>query len=769
VGWPLSQDYNEAIQDPRQSFTDPELRGGQPAVNALGLPMPRSGNFADVYQVHCPASGSCWAVKCFTREVPGLQDRYGAIGRHLAQARLPFTVDFLYLEQGIRVRGGWHPVVKMRWVEGLLLNEFVRGALDKPAALQALAQVWLRMAQRLREAQVAHGDLQHGNVLLVPGSTAGALALKLIDYDGMYVPALAQSRSGEVGHPSYQHPQRLREGTYGPEVDHFAVLLVYIAIRALMVGGRALWDRYDNGDGLLFREEDLRSPRESALFNELWHLSGAAVHALAGHVALASVAPAEQVPLLEQLLAGEMVQPLTAVQEGRAADLLGPRVPIPQPPPLPPPAPALPSPEVRFDVPSPVRVTRPGRARKRRSQDRPHPWLRGMMVASLLGMVVGALGIGGAALLLMIGMGPGMAAKLPELVRGRYADTGHDHTQPMQGQGGAAEHEQEGAKPAADSRPVQDPPAHPAAEGQADAGEVRRVAWGGPAALTPDGKLFFGVGSEGVAVWPSSDADAVLQPTKGTANASCLAIDPTSRYAAVGTADGHIDVWDLKERVKEETLPGSAPAGGGTAVSAVAFSPDGTRLVSASLDYSIRLWNWGRGQEVGRMDAHDNSTGKPQSLAFSPNGQFLVVGDSRGNARVIRVEGNQEVGTYHVHRRGVGPVASMVVAPDNRRVVSAGHDGTARVWELLTGKELVVFDRHAGRVLAVAVSPDGHCVLSAGDDGVVRLWDLDDGREVYHFTGRADPLGFFPDGRHAFAGGADRALHVWRLPPAHAR
>src|SRR5262245_44774865 len=61
--WPLSQDYNEAIQSPDSSFADPELRGGHAVTNALGMPMPRSGNFADVYEF-IGASGAKWAIKC---------------------------------------------------------------------------------------------------------------------------------------------------------------------------------------------------------------------------------------------------------------------------------------------------------------------------------------------------------------------------------------------------------------------------------------------------------------------------------------------------------------------------------------------------------------------------------------------------------------------------------------------------------------------------------------------------------------------------------
>ena len=298
--WPLSQDYNEAIQSPAGNFADPDLRLGAAACNALGIPMPCSGNFADVYQVRCP-DGTRWAVKCFTREAPGLRERYHEISRHLRQVKLPFTVDFTYLEQGIRVAGRWYPVLKMQWVEGLTLNQFVKQYLDKPATLDALLQTWGRMAQYLRAAQVGHCDLQHGNVLLVPGASANMLALKLIDYDGMWVPALAGTKSGEIGHASYQHPQRLRDGTYSIDVDRFPVLLVATALRALKAQGRALWERYDNGDNLLFREADLRDPAQSGLLRELLQCGDAAP--LAAALVKAVGAGLESTPLLGELTA----------------------------------------------------------------------------------------------------------------------------------------------------------------------------------------------------------------------------------------------------------------------------------------------------------------------------------------------------------------------------------------------------------------------------------------------------------------------------------
>jgi hypothetical protein len=301
MSWPLSQDYNEAIQAPATSFADPDLRRGQAVANAFGVPMPCSGNFADVYQVRCP-DGARWAVKCFTREVPGLRERYAEISRHLRQAQLRFTVDFDFLEQGIRVTGRWYPVLKMEWVEGLTLNQFVARYVDRPPTLDALLQVWARMARHLRASGAAHCDLQHGNVLLVPEAGSGLLVLKLVDYDGMFVPALASSRSGEVGHPSYQHPQRAREGTYSLDVDRFPVLLIATALSALKAGGRPLWEKYDNGDNLLFTQEDLDAPSKSPLFYELLKRNEVDVRSLVEAMIEATRKPLDQAPLLEEVL-----------------------------------------------------------------------------------------------------------------------------------------------------------------------------------------------------------------------------------------------------------------------------------------------------------------------------------------------------------------------------------------------------------------------------------------------------------------------------------
>lgn len=322
MGWPLSQEYNEAVQNPRTSFSDPDLKAGEVVPGPLGIPMPRSGNFADVYQVR-GTDGRMWAIKCFTRPASGLRERYLQIDAQLRAARLPFSVGFEFLPEGVRIRGLWYPALKMEWVEGLPLNTFVRQNVDKPDHLKAILGLWVRLCKRLRDSKIAHADLQHGNVLLVPGATANTLKLRLIDYDGMWVPALAKIPSGESGHPAYQHPDRLRNRAYSSDVDRFPHLVIGCALRALAVAGKPLWDRFDNGDNLLFRESDFANPVGSLLFRALWDLNDPTVTNLVALLIVSAQRPIGDTPWLDEVLSGDSVAPVGDAVLAHAADTLG--------------------------------------------------------------------------------------------------------------------------------------------------------------------------------------------------------------------------------------------------------------------------------------------------------------------------------------------------------------------------------------------------------------------------------------------------------------
>jgi hypothetical protein len=272
MAWPTPQDYNEAVQNPRLAFSDPDLGSGQPELTALGLPKAISGGFACVYKIQ--GAGRVWAARCFQTEITDQQERYEAIDRHLAKVRLPYMVRFGYQPEGVRVLGRGYPLLKMEWVKGVTLSSYVGGNLSNPVTIADLAEKWVRMLNALQRAEVAHGDLQHGNVLVVGGE------LRLIDYDGMFVPELAGRFSNEVGHRNYQHPHRTNID-YGPYLDNFSGWVVYAALLALS-DQPDLWRKYNGGDEcLLFRRGDFDHPQGSAVLLDMLRSTSAKVRGLA--------------------------------------------------------------------------------------------------------------------------------------------------------------------------------------------------------------------------------------------------------------------------------------------------------------------------------------------------------------------------------------------------------------------------------------------------------------------------------------------------------
>jgi hypothetical protein len=259
-------DYQEAVQSPTYCFKDPDLKDGEAVQNKLGLPRPVCGMFASVYEIENRKRR--WAAKCFLRNIPDLHNRYKQIALHLGKCGLPYFVDFVHEEEGIRVQGQWFPLAKMEWVKGCQLNEYLENNLGNPKKLEALEAHWAEMLRDIEDAKIGHADLQHGNVLVTDSDE-----LKLIDYDGMWVPALKGKGSHEMGHPDYQSPQRT-DKDFDLGVDEFSGNVIQMSIRALSKKPE-LWKKYNNGDNLLFRRGDYMDPKKSNLIAEIYKLGDA--------------------------------------------------------------------------------------------------------------------------------------------------------------------------------------------------------------------------------------------------------------------------------------------------------------------------------------------------------------------------------------------------------------------------------------------------------------------------------------------------------------
>jgi WD40 repeat protein/tRNA A-37 threonylcarbamoyl transferase component Bud32 len=331
-------------------------------------------------------------------------------------------------------------------------------------------------------------------------------------------------------------------------------------------------------------------------------------------------------------------------------------------------------------------------------------------------------------------------------------------------------------------------------------------------AFSPDGNLLAAAGHDGLKIWDATPSrEAVLQlqadPPFG------LAISPDGRHVA-STTEASVKVWEMASGLPVAQLswrkpaPGPAPppgdlpgpvafspdgsrlavGGGSPAVGTVklwdtggyqflrtltghreglrgvAFSPDGRRLVSASLDRTAKVWDPATGTEVCRFTKH----GEPvTAVAYHPGGRRVASGGRDRAVRIWDAETGAEIQAFRGHK---GWILAVAFSPDGGRLAAAvfppvpGRDGEVVVWDVASGKKLLTFRQHSGGVHAVAFSPDGTRLASAGNDRVVRVWDSASGRQRLTLGGHHGTvirLAYSSDGRFLISSSQDRTVRVW--------
>ncbi len=265
--WPTLLVYQEEIQYPTNCFMDSDLKFATFKQGKDKFPLAISGNFASVYQA-TTRQGQHKAVRCFQRPPINLAERYEQISMYLStlSTNKPSSlVEFKYIENGIRIkRARFYPIVKMDWVEGDPLNIFVKKHLRDKKILLDLINKFLVAVKQLKRSNIAHGDLQHGNIKITP-----RFELKLIDYDGMYIPHFKGKFSNEKGHSNYQHP--LRDASqFDENLDNFSEMIIYLSLHAVMINAN-LFEKYNDLDNLIFVTTDFLNPSNSSLMNSLKH------------------------------------------------------------------------------------------------------------------------------------------------------------------------------------------------------------------------------------------------------------------------------------------------------------------------------------------------------------------------------------------------------------------------------------------------------------------------------------------------------------------
>ena len=252
--FPSADRYNEAVQNPAVYFLDSDIRRRHVQTDALGLPEVLSGGFAFTYRF--AGTDGDIAVRCFHREIPELLERYKAIGAFLARLHSRFFVDFAFVGRGVRLDGSKLPIVRMQWVEGETLLGYVARRRADAHALGRLREQILAFAEEGERSGYAHGDVQHRNFMVTPRGE-----LKLVDYDGMYVPALRHLRAADSGHPHFQPPARTA-ADFGPRMDRFPLAVLDLSMEALQEAP-GLFDKFHRGENLILSRDDFVDPTNS--------------------------------------------------------------------------------------------------------------------------------------------------------------------------------------------------------------------------------------------------------------------------------------------------------------------------------------------------------------------------------------------------------------------------------------------------------------------------------------------------------------------------
>lgn len=266
--FPSVGQYTETIKLAAKSPEDyfDKLSNLRPVLDETGEPVMSSGNFAVVFKM-VDEKGKFHAVRCFHREQEGRRLSYKLICEELAQVSSPYLLPIKYFEKELFVDSDEYPVLLMDWVEGQNLDKYLRKVIDNEKSLRKLVNNFRQLAIWLLDQPFAHGDLKPDNILVKEDGS-----LVLVDYDGMFVPAMEGQCARELGSPDFREPSR-GQSVFDKNIDNFPLVSILLSLE-MIVGKKEYLERYGAEDRLLFSHDDYLNLRNCSVFKRALYSYG---------------------------------------------------------------------------------------------------------------------------------------------------------------------------------------------------------------------------------------------------------------------------------------------------------------------------------------------------------------------------------------------------------------------------------------------------------------------------------------------------------------